>query len=72
MAKPDEVTILSAHTAPVFDAQGRLTNGTTYTYTVSGQGPFTLTVGAVDDNPDNVCALLAQKVANLRAIGVDV
>jgi hypothetical protein len=69
MAKPDEVTILSVSSAPVIDAQGRVTQGTTYTYTVGTFGPFVLTVSAMDDTPDNVNARLAAKVANLRAVG---
>jgi hypothetical protein len=72
MSKPDEVTIVSVATAPVFDSVGRVTQGTTYTYMVSGLGPFVLTVSALDDNPDNVNACFSQKVAALRAVGADV
>jgi len=72
MGKPDEVTLISVSSAPVIDAQGRITQGTTYSYTVGRFGPFVLTVGAIDDNPDNVNALFALKVAALRAVGAEI
>jgi hypothetical protein len=72
MGKPDEVTIQSVASAPVLDRTGRLLQGTTYTYNVGRHGPFILTVSAVEDTPDNVNALFAAKVANLRAVGVEI
>ena len=72
MGKPDEVTIISVSSAPVIDKMGRITQGTTYTYSVGAFGPFVLTVGAMDDTPDNVNALLALKVAALRAVGAEI